>query len=139
MENKSELACTYAALILADDDIEVTGMLNDVSSFSNYRSPNWILYLGFLADKINTLLKAANCKFVEPFMSSLFASALTGRNIKDIVSSASTVCAAPAASAAAPSGGASAAAAQKPQEEKKEEKKEESEESDGDMGFDLFG
>ena len=25
MENTSELACTYAALILADDDIDITG------------------------------------------------------------------------------------------------------------------
>ncbi|KAL5111681.1 60S acidic ribosomal protein P1 [Taenia crassiceps] len=122
MDSKSELACTYASLILADDDIEVT------------------------ADKLNTLLKAANCKFVETYVTSLFANALSGRNIKDIISSTSSVSVAPApgasaaAAASAPqaSGGATAADSA-PEKKKEEEKKEESEESDDDMGFDLFG
>lgn len=47
----SELACTYAALILNDDDCEITG------------------------DKIATILKAAAVD-VEPFWPSLFAGAL---------------------------------------------------------------
>ena len=47
----SELACTYAALILNDDDCEITG------------------------DKIATILKAASVD-VEPFWPSLFAGAL---------------------------------------------------------------
>ncbi|KAL5970149.1 60S acidic ribosomal protein P1 [Taenia solium] len=119
MDSKSELACTYASLILADDDIEVT------------------------ADKLNALLKAANCKFVETYVTSLFANALSGRSIKDIISSTSSVSVASApAAAAAPqaSGGAPAAeAAPEKKEEEDKKKKEESEESDDDMGFDLFG
>merc|ERR1712244_94598 len=47
----AELACTYAALILNDDDVEITG------------------------DKITAILKAANVDF-EPFWPSLFAGAL---------------------------------------------------------------
>ena len=50
----SELACTYAALILNDDDCEITG------------------------DKIATILKAASVD-VEPFWPSLFAGALKVR------------------------------------------------------------
>ncbi|VDK34298.1 unnamed protein product [Taenia asiatica] len=119
MDSKSELACTYASLILADDDIEVT------------------------ADKLNALLKAANCKFVETYVTSLFANALSGRNIKDIISSTSSVsvASAPAGASAAPqaSGGAPAAEAAPEKEEEDKKKKEESEESDDDMGFDLFG
>ncbi|KAJ8321703.1 hypothetical protein KUTeg_000174 [Tegillarca granosa] len=56
----------------------------------------------------------------------LFAKALDGVNVKDLITNiGSAVGSAPAA------GGA-------PAEEKKEEKKEESEESDDDMGFGLF-
>ncbi|EUB56730.1 60S acidic ribosomal protein P1 [Echinococcus granulosus] len=121
MDTKSEIACTYASLILADDDIEVT------------------------ADKLNTLLKAANCKFVESYVTSLFANALSGRNIKDIVSATSSVSVAPAPAvapgpAASKVSGAAPAVECAPESKKEEEKKrEESEESDGDMGFDLFG
>ncbi|VDL87872.1 unnamed protein product [Schistocephalus solidus] len=92
VESRSELACVYAALILADDDVDVT------------------------ADKINAILKAANIKFVEPYMPGLFAGALAGRNVKEMI-----------ACMAAP-GAAAAPAAAKP----------ESEESDDDMGFSLF-
>ncbi|VDM34705.1 unnamed protein product [Hydatigera taeniaeformis] len=121
MDTKSELACTYASLILADDDIEVT------------------------ADKLNTILKAANCKFVESYITSLFANALSGRNIRDIISASSNVSVAAAPSAAAASGapkvsgGAPAVEAAPEPKKEEEKKKEESEESDEDMGFDLFG
>merc|ERR1712226_1487479 len=69
----SELACVYASLILADDDVAVT------------------------AEKISTILKAANVS-VEPFWPGLFAKCLESVNIKDLVSNVgSGVSAAPAA------------------------------------------
>merc|ERR1712168_187368 len=110
MADVNELACTYAALILTDDEVPITG------------------------EKIASILKAANVD-VEPIWPSLFAKALTGVGIKDLITNVgSAVGSAPAGGAAA-AGGAPAAA-----EEKKEEaKKEESEESeDDDMGFGLF-
>ncbi|VVC29253.1 Ribosomal protein L12 family,Trypanosoma cruzi ribosomal protein P2-like [Cinara cedri] len=106
---KAQSACVYAALILADDDVDVTG------------------------EKIQTILKAANVE-VEPYWPGLFAKALETTSIKDLITSiGSSVGAAPAAGAAA------AAPASEAKEEKKEEKKEESEEEDDDdMGFGLF-
>ncbi|XP_029640834.1 60S acidic ribosomal protein P1 [Octopus sinensis] len=114
MASNNELACVYAALILADDQVTVT------------------------ADKINTILKAANVA-VEPYWPSLFARALDGVDIKSMLSNIGSMAAAPAGGApaggAAPAGDTGGAPAK---EEKKEEKKEESEESDDDMGFGLF-
>lgn len=68
---------------------------------------------------------------VEPFWPGLFAKALEGRNIGDLI------CNVGSAPSAAPAGGAAAGgAAEESTEEKKEEKKPESEEeSDDDMGF----
>ncbi|PAA60096.1 hypothetical protein BOX15_Mlig018849g2, partial [Macrostomum lignano] len=110
-ENLSEMACTYAALILADDDVEVTG------------------------DKISAILKAAGVT-VEPFWPNMFARALSGVKVKDLLSNVgSSVGSAPAAGAAAP---VAAAAAVEPAASKAKEPEPESE-SDDDMGFDLFG
>jgi len=111
MPTNDELACTYSALILADDDVPVT------------------------AEKIVTILKAANVQF-EPIWPTLFARALSSCNIKDLLTKVGSAAAsgpAPAAAAAA----APAAAAPKAAE-KKEEKKEESDAEDDDMGFGLF-
>merc|ERR1712200_272053 len=95
----SELACVYAALILADDDVAITG------------------------EKIQTILKAAGVE-VEPYWPGLFAKALESCNIKDLITNiGSGVGAAPAAGGGAPATGSTAAV-----EEKKEEKKEEPEE-----------
>merc|ERR1711973_901321 len=105
----SELACVYSALILHDDDVDIT------------------------ADKIQKICAAANVA-VEPFWPGLFAKALEGRNIGDLISNVGSAPAAGGAAAGAAAGGDAPAAA----EEKKEEKKEESEESDDDMGFGLF-
>jgi len=114
MSTPEELACVYAALILQDDEVAITG------------------------EKIQTILKAAGVE-VEPFWPGLFAKALEGVDVKNLItnvgSGVGAAGAAPAAAAAAP------AAAGKPEakEEKKEEKKkEEKEESDDDMGFGLF-
>lgn len=57
MASNQELACVYAALILQDDDVAITG------------------------DKIATLLKAAHVE-VEPFWPGLFAKALEGVDVK---------------------------------------------------------
>ncbi|KAJ9646137.1 60S acidic ribosomal protein P1 [Exophiala oligosperma] len=108
----AELASAYAALILADDGIEIT------------------------ADKLNTLIKAANVPEVEPIWATLFAKALEGKDVKEMLtnvgSGGGAAAAAPAAGGAAAGGAAEAAA---PAEEAKEEEKEE---SDEDMGFGLF-
>ncbi|KAA8533535.1 hypothetical protein F0562_031031 [Nyssa sinensis] len=108
----SELACTYASLILHDDGIAVT------------------------AEKIVTLVKAADVT-VESYWPSLFAKLVEKRNIEDLIMNVGSGGGGAAAAVAAPSGGGSAAAAPAAAaiEEKKEEPKEE---SDDDMGFSLF-
>jgi len=113
MATDDQLACTYGALILADDEIPIT------------------------AEKLNTILKAANVQ-VEPIWPSLFARALSGINVRELITKVGS-CAGPAAPAAA-AVAAPAADAKKEEKkvEKKEEKKEEEEEEDEDMGFGLF-
>ncbi len=59
--SKEELACVYAALILVDDNVPIT------------------------AEKIQTILKAANVDFVEPIWPALFAKALQGADVKDLI------------------------------------------------------
>ncbi|KAJ7691632.1 60s acidic ribosomal protein-domain-containing protein [Mycena rosella] len=106
-----ELAATYAALILADDGIEIS------------------------ADKIVTLTNAAHIE-VEPIWATLLAKALEGKNVKDLLSNVGSGGGAPAVGGgAAPAAGGAAPAADAP---KAEEKEEEKEESDDDMGFGLF-
>merc|ERR1711915_65784 len=106
----AELACTYAALILNDDDVEITG------------------------DKITAILKAANVDF-EPFWPSLFAGALKDCDVRSLITNiGSGVGSGPAAGGAAAAGG-DAAAAEAPKEEAKAES---SSEEDDDMGFGLF-
>lgn len=107
----SELATSYAALILADDGVDIT------------------------ADKLQTLIKAANIDDVEPIWATLFAKALEGKDVKDLLLNVGSG----GGAAAAPSGGAAASGAtEAAAEEKAEEKEEEKEESDEDMGFGLF-
>jgi len=110
-----ELACVYAALILIDDDVSVTG------------------------DKINAILKAAKIE-IEPFWPGLFAKALEGVNARELITSLGGSLGGEAAPAAAhgPSAPAAAAAPVEEKVEKKVEAKEESQ-SDEDMGLDLFG
>ncbi|KAI1650250.1 ribosomal protein 60S [Daldinia loculata] len=106
----AELASSYAALILADDGVEIT------------------------ADKLQTLIKSAKIVDVEPIWTQLFAKALEGKDVKDLLSNVGSGGAAAAGGPAAAAGGAGAAA----EEAKEEEKEEEKEESDEDMGFGLF-
>eukprot|EP00835_Amoeboradix_gromovi_P005263 NODE_478_length_7890_cov_0.158388.p8 type:complete len:106 gc:universal NODE_478_length_7890_cov_0.158388:2456-2139(-) len=104
MDSKGK-ACALAALILQDSDIEVT------------------------SDGILSILKVANVE-VEPIWANIFAKALDGVNVKDLLKSVS--------SAPAVGGGAAPASGAGPAAVVEEEKVEEKEESDDDMGFGLF-
>ena len=106
----ADLAATYAALILADDGIDIT------------------------SEKILALTNAAGVE-LEPIWASLLAKALEGKNVKELLSNVGSGGGAPAAAAPAAGGGAGAAAEAPKEEAKKEEEKEE---SDDDMGFGLF-
>ncbi|VDH95299.1 large ribosomal subunit protein P1-like [Mytilus galloprovincialis] len=111
MASKDELACVYAALILADDEVAVT------------------------AEKLKTILKASNVS-VEPYWPGLFSKALESVNVKELITNISSgVGAAPAGGAPA---AAAEAAPAKGADKKEEKKAEESDDSDGDMGFGLF-
>merc|ERR1712098_180466 len=95
----AELACTYAALILQDDDIEIT------------------------ADKLSTLLKAAKVS-VEPFWPGLFAGALKDVDVKSLITNIGS-----GVGGAAPAAGGGGAAAnadhdEAPAEEAKKESSE---------------
>ena len=113
-QEKDELVCAYAALLLHDGEQEITG------------------------DKLAKVIKASGNE-VEAYWPSLFAKALKGQNIENLLSnigSAAPVAAAPAGGApAAAAGGAPAAPAKK--EEKKEEPAEEVDRGDlfGDDGY----
>jgi len=109
--SNAELAVSYAALILADDGVEIT------------------------PDKLQTLMKAASVEDVEPIWATLFAKALEGKDVKDLLLNVGS---GGGAAAAPTSGGAAAGGDTAVAETKEEEKVEDKEESDEDMGFGLF-
>lgn len=110
MSVQVESALSYAALILADSEIEIS------------------------SDKLSVLLAKANIS-VDRIWSDIYAKALEGQDVKDLLTKIS-LGAAPAGGAAA--GGAAAAAAGDDAAAEEEKKEEEAEESDDDMGFGLF-
>ena len=90
------MACTYAALILHDDGIPITG------------------------DKISAITKAAGVE-VESYWPGLFANMLKDKNVEDMLMSSASAGPAPAAAAPAAGGAAPAAAAKAPEPEEEEE------------------
>merc|ERR1712062_525922 len=97
MGANSELACVYAALILADDDVAIT------------------------PEKITTILKAAGVD-VEPYWPGLFAKALESCDLKTLITTVgSGVGSAPAAGAAPVAAPAAEAAPAKKEESEEEE------------------
>ncbi|KXL41411.1 hypothetical protein M433DRAFT_131571 [Acidomyces richmondensis BFW] len=107
----AELATSYAALILADDGVEIT------------------------ADKLQSLISAAKVPDVEPIWCQLFAKALEGKDVKDLLLNVGS---GGGAAAAAPAAGGAPAATEEAAPAAEEKKEEEKEESDEDMGFGLF-
>eukprot|EP01134_Creolimax_fragrantissima_P008100 CFRG8100T1 len=104
----AELACSYAALILHDDDAEIS------------------------AENIEKIVLAAGVK-VDSYWFSLFAKALGSSDVSSLISSIGSASAGPAAGAATAASGDAAPAAEAA---KAPEPEEESEEED--MGFGLF-
>mmetsp|Transcript_23282 Transcript_23282/g.39544 ORF Transcript_23282/g.39544 Transcript_23282/m.39544 type:complete len:109 (-) Transcript_23282:55-381(-) len=100
MASNDELACVYAALILADDKVAITG------------------------DKITTLTKAANVS-VESYWPDLFASALADKDINDLLLAVSAGGGGGGAAAPAAGGEAAAPAAEAAKEEEEEEESDE--------------
>lgn len=104
--SNDELACVYAALILADDNVDIKG------------------------EKISSILKAANYE-IEPYWPGLFASALEGVKVTDLIKNVGS---APAAGPAPAQAATTAAADDKKgagkEAAKKEEKKPVKEESE---------
>lgn len=107
--SNDELACVYAALILADDNVDIKG------------------------EKIAAILKAANYE-IEPYWPGLFAGALEGVKVTDLIKNIGSAPAAAGPAQAATTAGDDKKAAGK-EAPKKEEKKEEKveEEDDADM------
>ncbi|GMH38613.1 hypothetical protein BSKO_06497 [Bryopsis sp. KO-2023] len=107
----SELACTYAALILHDDGLEIS------------------------ADNLLTLTKSAGIE-VEPYWPGLFAKLFQSKDLGDLITNvgAGGGGGAPAAAGGGGGGGGGGGAA----EEDKKEESEAEEEEDEDMGFSLF-
>ena len=69
----SELAASYAALILADDGVDITVQFPD----REFRILKMVANLLYQADKLQTLIKAAKIEDVEPIWTTLFAKVRT--------------------------------------------------------------
>jgi len=102
-----EYACTFAALILSDEGIEIT------------------------ADKIKKVVEASGNK-VDSYWPGLFAKALAGKKVSDLISAG-------APAGGAPAGGAPAQTAAPAKTEAKKEEPKKEEEADVGLGGGLFG
>ncbi|CDW88910.1 60s acidic ribosomal protein p1 [Stylonychia lemnae] len=107
-QEHDELTCAYAALLLHDDGLEITG------------------------EKLAKVIKASGNE-VEAYWPALFAKALKGQNIEDLLSNLASAPSAGGAGPAVTVQETTAVAAKPKEEEKKKE-----EEADVDMGG-LFG
>jgi len=107
MSDNVETALSYAALVLADAEVEIS------------------------SEKLVTLVEAANIP-IEGIWADIFAKALEGQNLKNLLVNFS------ASAAPATAGGAGAAAGAAAGEAAEEAEEEAKEESDDDMGFGLF-
>ncbi|ORX57651.1 60S acidic ribosomal protein P1 [Hesseltinella vesiculosa] len=105
----AELAIVYAALILQDDNIEIT------------------------EDKLQTLVKAASVE-VEPIWFSLYTKAFAGQDLNELLTKVGSPGAGPTVAGGIASGYDGTTAGEVVEQEKEQEK----EESDDDMGFGLF-
>lgn len=76
--SKAELAASYAAIILADEDIQPTVSDQDALLYTRLNLQT------MQADKLQTLIKAANVEDVEPIWATLFAKV---RRAMDLVQS----------------------------------------------------
>ncbi|KAG5458460.1 MAG: 60s acidic ribosomal protein-domain-containing protein [Olpidium bornovanus] len=128
----AEQACVYAALILHDDGVDITlpwshAALRFLALFFRNRANAHPAQ----SDKLAVLVKAAGVD-VESVWTNIFAKALSGKNVGDLLMNVGSGSAAAAAGGAAAGGAAAGGAAA---EAKAEEKVEEKEESDEDMGF----
>ena len=124
-EEKSELLCTFAALLLHDEGLKVDG------------------------DNIQKLITAAGAQ-IEPYWPKLYANMLANKKIGDLLNAApaagAPAAAAPAAAGKADDkkGGADKKGADKKGGDKKEKakekaaEKEDDDEGGADMGFSLF-
>jgi large subunit ribosomal protein LP1 len=99
LQERDELLCTYAALILHAEKMEIS------------------------AENISKVLTAAGAK-VEAYWPSLFARAVASAKIGDLLQAVGTPGAAAAPAAAAPAGGASPKKAAAPKKEEKVEEEE---------------
>ncbi|KAH3901164.1 ribosomal protein P1 SCDLUD_002647 [Saccharomycodes ludwigii] len=105
----TEKALSYAALILADSEVEIT------------------------SEKLMSLVTAANLE-IESIWANIFAKAMESQNLTELLVNFNTG----ASGAGAVAGGAAAGGAAAGEDAAEEKEEEAKEESDDDMGFGLF-
>lgn len=105
------IALSYAAVILADAEVEVT------------------------ADKILALTKSANIEDIEPIVAQLYAAAVSKSDVKKLLVAFGSTAGAGASAAA---GGAAAAGADDTEAAAEEQKKAEEEEESDDMDMGML-